>query len=265
MNRILTVIYNLVGTARVKIVRKKTMNAHYLNGMADIDLSFNGHNSLVSYEEELNRHFDDFEMDIEEEMGRRQSMNEMFAQLHRYRRNVTDKLLMLFPSQNKEQFLFERVVIEKSILLNEKPEKRLLDRILLFMQVQERLLKRIELYLMDCLGQLQTLLQLGQLTVRPAEVDNRAESTNDPSIWKWNNSKSNLLELIYGIYLAGLIVNKNNEQKATLDSLVQYFSQQFNVNLPQPQGLLAALKRRKKEDTSLLQQMQLKIKESRSG
>ena len=124
---------------------------------------------------------------------------------------------------------------------------------------------RIEHYLVDCLGQLQTLLQLGQLTVRPAEVDNRAESTNDLSIWKWNNSKSNLLELIYGIYLAGLIVNKNNEQKATLHSLVQYFSQQFNINIPQPQGLLAALKRRKNEDTSLLQQMQLKIKESRSG
>lgn len=115
MNRILTVIYNLVGTARVKIVRKKPVNAHYLSGMADIDLSFNGHNSLVSYEEELNRHFDDFEMEIEEEMGRRQSRSEMFAQLHRYRRNVTDKLLMLFPSQNKEQFLFERVVIENAM------------------------------------------------------------------------------------------------------------------------------------------------------
>lgn len=265
MNRILTVIYNLVGTARVKIVRKKTMNAHYLNGMADIEVSFNGHNSIASYEEELNCHFNDFELDIEEEMGQRQSRGEMFDVLHRYRRKVADKLLMLFPNHNKEQFLFERVVIEKSILFNEKPDKQLLDRILLFMQVQERLLKRIEHYLADCLGQLQTLLQLGQLTIRPAEVDNRGESTSELSVWKWNNSKSNLLELIYGIYLAGLIVNKNNEQKATLDSLVQYFSQQFNINLPQPQGLLAALKRRKKEDTSLLQQMQLKIKESRSG
>jgi len=258
MNHILFSICELAGVARVKFTRKKTAPANIFTAHADFELFFNDHASLISFGQELDRQFELFQEEMETAMT--DLREELYQNLPRYRRKVKDRLLALFPKQNKEQILLERISFEKTILITEKPDKRITDRILLFMYAQENLLQRLDTFLENCHNQLLGHPG-GQRLPGPVQfvpVNQPADTNKLPKL-KWADTKSSLVELIYALHRSGSITDEN-DQKVTFDLLARFFSTQLNMHLSQPQGLMAAIRRRKKDETSFIYQMYLKTK-----
>lgn len=167
--------------------------------------------------------------------------------------------LMYFPDKKGNQRL-DRVILQKSSGLDAVNSEAIKARVQSFLTVQLEILRLIS----RSIKLRKKLLQIRKKTSPHKKTDPAQTSLQrqfDESEFKWKAGKADLVELTYALLAVGAI-GLSSGQKLSKKHFTMRFSEFFDVKIPNPDNVLAGIKRRKKDYATFLPIMQKKFNES---
>ena len=167
--------------------------------------------------------------------------------------------LMYFPGEKGAQRL-DRVILQRSSGLDAVNSEAIKARVQSFLTVQLEILKLIS----RSIKLRKKLLRIRKRASPRMKTDPAQTSLQpqfDEEALKWLGSKADLIEVAAALYEVGAI-GLSNGQRPTKKYFTGRFSDFFNVRIPNPDNILAGIKRRKKDYATFLPQMHKKFNES---
>jgi len=224
-----------------------------------IDLSFNGHNSLVDYD----HHCESLLQGLKEQIDRRltevKSPEVVVQDIEILFHEVISQEKRYFPKKSPEDWYLKLKFLIK--IQREKIADDIVNRsILRYLKLQQRLLERTKELLRHRTAFLRTSTTLSNIQAvehsnlsAPVQISSNGQVMmfNDDTPYTplvWNRSSSDLLELVIALHRSQAISLKGGPilQK----DLIDLFSRFLNKPLKYSNQTISAMKRRKKPESS---------------